>query len=332
MTAPDASRLAQSRQDPVLSLVVPMYNEAESLEGFFAALQPALEALGVSYEIICVNDGSRDMTLAGLMGRARQDRRIKVIDLSRNFGKEAALTAGLEAARGQAIVPMDADLQEPPALLGQMLALWQEGYDVVLARRVDRRSDSAFKRLSAALFYRLLRAFSEVDIPENVGDFRLMDRRVNEALRRLPERTRFMKGLFAWLGFRQTTIDFTRPARQGGTGKQNLGRLLRLAMDGLVSFSTTPLRIWGYLGFLVAGLAFAYGAVIFFRTLIFGVDVPGFATLATVLLFFNGLIMVNLGILGEYITRIFAEVKDRPLYLVRERINFDEGADGPDAG
>lgn len=331
MSAIDPARLVQCRQDPVLSLVVPMYNEADSLAAFFAALEPVLAGLDVSYEIICVNDGSRDATLPGLMGAARRDPRIKIIDLSRNFGKEAALTAGLDAARGQAIVPMDADLQEPPALLAQMLALWQEGFDVVLARRVDRRSDSGFKRVSAALFYKVLRLLSEVEIPENVGDFRLMDRRVNDALRRLPERTRFMKGLFAWLGFRQTTIDFTRPARQGSTTKQTLGRLLRLATDGLVSFSTMPLRVWGYLGFAVAGLAFAYGAVIFFRTLIYGVDVPGFATLATVLLFFNGLIMVNLGILGEYVTRIFTEVKDRPLYLVRERINFDGETDAPDA-
>jgi len=318
----------QAEQSPVLSIVVPMYNEEAALKRFFETVEPVLASIGLGYEILCVNDGSKDATLAELYRRATQDSRIKVIDLSRNFGKEAALSAGLDAAQGQAIIPMDADLQEPPDLLPQMVALWRQGFDVVLAKRTDRKSDTWFKRFSAKLFYRLIRGLSDVDIPENVGDFRLMDRQVNEALRRLPERTRFMKGLFAWLGFRQTEIEFVRPRRQDGAGKQNLRRLIGLAMDGVISFSTVPLRMWGYLGFVVAGFAFCYGMFIVLKTLVFGVDTPGFATLATVLLFFNGLLMINLGVLGEYVTRIFTEVKGRPLYLVRERINF-ESEDAP---
>jgi len=318
----------QVEQSPVLSLVVPMYNEEAALKRFFETVEPVLASIGLGYEIICVNDGSKDATLAELYRRATQDARIKVLDLSRNFGKEAALSAGLDAAQGQAIIPMDADLQEPPDLLPQMVALWRQGFDVVLAKRTDRKSDTWFKRFSAKLFYRLIRGLSDVDIPANVGDFRLMDRQVNEALRRLPERTRFMKGLFAWLGFRQTEIEFVRPRRQDGAGKQNLRRLIGLAMDGVISFSTVPLRMWGYLGFVVAGFAFCYGMFIVLKTLVFGVDTPGFATLATVLLFFNGLLMINLGVLGEYVTRIFTEVKGRPLYLVRERINF-ESEDAP---
>lgn len=320
-------RRAQLTLDPVISVVVPMHNEQDGLARLFDVLGAGLTDTGQSYEIICVNDGSRDQTLLGLMGYAARDARIKIINLSRNFGKEAALTAGLDAAQGQAIIPLDADLQEPPELIKKMVALWQDGYDVVLAKRIDRASDSWFKRVSAGLFYRLLKALSDVEIPENVGDFRLMDRQVNAALRRLPERTRFMKGLFAWLGFTQTTIEFTRPGRLEGEAKQDLRKLLNLATDGLVSFSGTPLRFWGYLGFATAGLAFAYGVVIVFKTLFYGVDVPGFATLTTVLLFFNGLIMINLGLLGEYVTRIFTEVKQRPLYLVRDRINFDNTDD-----
>ncbi|MEM7521030.1 MAG: glycosyltransferase family 2 protein [Pseudomonadota bacterium] len=322
-------RRRQLDHAPVLSVVVPMYNEETAAPAFFDALEPVLAELALSYEIICVNDGSRDATIVELVKRSAQDNRIKVIDLSRNFGKEAALSAGLDAARGQAVVPIDADLQEPPELLPQMVDLWLQGYDVVLAKRKDRSADRVFKRNSARLFYILLRGLSDVDIPENVGDFRLMDRKVNDALRRLPERSRFMKGLFAWLGFREATVEFVRPARQGGPEKQNLRRLIALAMDGLISFSTTPLRFWGYLGFVVAMFAFCYGLYIILKTLIFGVDTPGFATLATVLLFFNGLLMINLGVLGEYVTRIYTEVKQRPLYLVRERINFEADNDAP---
>tara|TARA_R100000501_G_scaffold16059_1_gene29163 strand:- start:18440 stop:19369 length:930 start_codon:yes stop_codon:yes gene_type:complete len=301
-----------------------MYNEESAIDSFFKAVRPVLNQIGLPYEIVCVNDGSRDATLAALTGIARKDARVRIIDLSRNFGKEAALTAGLDLARGRAVVPIDADLQEPPELIALMVKHWQEGYDVVLARRSGRRSDTALKRGSARLFYRFLRVMSDVDIPENVGDFRLMDRAVVDALRRLPERSRFMKGIFAWLGFRQITLDFVRPARQDGSSKFGARKLMQLATEGIVSFSTVPLRMWSYVGFAVAAGALIFMLYIIFDTIFFGRDTPGFATLATVLLFFNGLVMINLGIIGEYLARIFTEVKARPIYLVRDEIQFSE--------
>lgn len=313
-----------AKDAPDLSLVVPMYNEESAIDSFFKAVRPVLDQIGLPYEIVCVNDGSRDATLAALTGIARKDARVRIIDLSRNFGKEAALTAGLDLARGRAVVPIDADLQEPPELIALMVKHWQEGYDVVLARRSGRHSDTALKRGSARLFYRFLRVMSDVDIPENVGDFRLMDRAVVDALRRLPERSRFMKGIFAWLGFRQITLDFVRPARQDGSSKFGVRKLMQLATEGIVSFSTVPLRMWSYVGFAVAAGALIFMLYIIFDTIFFGRDTPGFATLATVLLFFNGLVMINLGIIGEYLARIFTEVKARPIYLVRDEIQFSE--------
>ena len=309
---------------PDLSLVVPMYNEENVVQRFFETVRPILDGIGLPYEIVCVNDGSRDATLLALTGIARKDPRVRIVDLTRNFGKEAALTAGLDLARGAAVIPIDADLQEPPELLPKMVAHWQDGFDVVLARRAERSSDTMFKRGSARMFYRLLRMMSDVEIPENVGDFRLMDREVVNALHRLPERTRFMKGIFAWLGFRQTTIDFVRPARQEGSGKFGFRKLFQLAMEGIISFSIVPLRMWSYVGFMVAAAALLFMLYIVIDTLLFGRDTPGFATIATVLLFFNGLIMINLGIIGEYLARIFTEVKARPIYLVREQIHFEK--------
>jgi polyisoprenyl-phosphate glycosyltransferase len=309
---------------PVLSLVVPLYNEAKGLPWFFETVTGVLDGIGQTYEIIYVNDGSRDETLAVLIGIAMRDPRIKVIDLSRNFGKEAALTAGLDAARGDAVVPMDVDLQDPPDLLPEMVTLWQQGFDVVLAKRANRGSDALIKRLFARLYYWILKRMSNTAIPENVGDFRLMDRKVVEALKKLPERTRFMKGMFAWLGFRQTTVEFVRPARATGTSNQGAIKLLRLGLDGLISFTTLPLRIWTFLGLTVAVVSLTYMAQILIKTLIFGIETPGFATLATALFFFNGIILLNIGILGEYVARIFDEVKRRPIYLVRERINFND--------
>lgn len=310
---------------PELSLVVPMYNEEAAIGRFFERVRPVLDACGCRYEIVCVNDGSRDGTLDRLVAEARSDRRIRVLDLSRNFGKEAALTAGIDHARGAAVIPIDADLQEPPELIPDMIALWREGYDVVLAERKDRSSDSVGKRVTARWFYRVMNWLSDVNLPENVGDFRLMDRRVVDALGRLPERSRFMKGVFAWLGFRQARVGFTRPARLDGAGKQSPRALMRLALDGFVSFSSAPLRIWTYIGLLTSFGALAFMLYIVAKTLFFGADTPGFATIMTVLLFFNGLLMINLGIIGEYLARIFVEVKARPIYILREEIHFADG-------
>jgi len=315
---------AGPRAEICVSLVVPMYNEADTCGIFFERVVPILEQVDADFEIICVNDGSRDATMDVLRSHATRDGRIKVIDLSRNFGKEVALTAGLDHASGDAVIPMDVDLQDPPDLIPRMVDLWRQGYDVVLAVREDRSSDSNAKRLSAAFFYRFIHWIGDIPIPANAGDFRLMDRRVVEALKRLPERTRFMKGLFAWLGFRQTEVYYARPPRVAGTTKWKPWRLWNFALDGIVSFSTLPLRMWTYLGFVVAVCAIGYMIFIIARTLLFGVDVPGYASLLSVLLLSSGLNMIGLGILGEYVGRIFLEVKQRPLYLIRETIGIPD--------
>lgn len=309
--------------DPTLSIICPMHNEAEVLEAFFARLLPQLNETQESFEIICINDGSTDNTSDVLQEIRKAEPRIRIINLSRNFGKEAALTCGLDYARGQAVVPVDADLQDPPELIGEMLRTWRLGFEVVLAQRIDRSSDHLLKRKTAEWFYRVHNAMSDVPIPVNVGDFRLMDRKVVEALKQLPERQRFMKGLFAWVGFRQATLPYTREARAGGEGKFSGWRLWNFALEGITSFSTAPLRIWIYLGSCIALLAFAYGLFIILYTMIFGRDLPGYASLITVIVFLGGVQLIGLGVVGDYIGRIYGETKKRPIYIVR---NVDDNA------
>jgi glycosyltransferase involved in cell wall biosynthesis len=238
-----------------ISLVVPMRNEALTVAAFFDRVVPIVEQVSQDYEIVCVNDGSTDQTLELLSAHRQSNPRIKIVDLSRNFGKEAALTAGIEYASGDAVVPLDADLQDPPELIPLLVAKWREGHDVVLAVRVDRRSDSVAKRMSAAMFYRMIGRLSDVPIPANAGDFRLMDRRVIEALLRMPERSRFMKGMFAWLGFKQAKVEYTRPARVAGTSTWRMWGLWNFALDGIFSFTTLPLRVWTYFGLVTAAAA-----------------------------------------------------------------------------
>ena len=306
-----------------LSLVVPMYNEADTIEAFFKALIPVVERTVDDYEVICVNDGSSDNTLELLKTKNQTNKNIKIVDLSRNFGKEFALTAGLQFTSGDAVIPLDADLQDPPELIPELIEKWREGYKVIHCVRADRQSDSFIKRFTANLFYRINYKLSDVPIPENVGDFRLMDRQVVEALRQLPGRTRFMKGLFAWLGYDQTQVTYIRPSRSIGTTKWSFWRLWNFALDGIFSFSTVPLRIWTYIGFLVAVTAAIYMVFIISKVLIMGVDVPGYASTVVLLLFFSGLNMIGLGILGEYVGRIFTEVKRRPLYLIKQTIGLE---------
>jgi len=301
-----------------LSVVCCMHNEQASIPLFFERLIPVLTATGLGYEIVCVNDGSNDETLACLKNLRDTVHGLRVLDLSRNFGKEAALTCGIDYAKGDAVIPIDADLQDPPELIIEMLRLWQQGFDVVLAQRTDRRSDHPLKRKTAEWFYRLHNHISEFPIPPNVGDFRLMDRKVVDALKRLPERRRFMKGLFAWVGFRQATIPFVREPRAAGNSKFSGWRLWNFALEGMTSFSTVPLRIWTYLGFVVAMLAFCFGLIIVGRVVLLGRDLPGYASLITVVLFLGGVQLIGLGVLGEYLGRIYLESKGRPVYLVRE--------------
>ena len=313
----------RSRAGKTLSLVAPMHDEAASLDAFFTRLEGSVGLLGLALEIICVDDGSRDDTFAALAARARTDPRLRLIGLSRNFGKEAALTAGLDAATGDLVVPLDADLQDPPELIGEFVALWEQGYDVVYGVRADRTSDTAFKRLSAGLFYRLFNRLSDHPIPGDAGDFRLMDRQVVDALKQLPERNRFMKGLFAWVGFRQVGVSYVRPARTAGQTSLNAPKLWRLALDGMTAFTTVPLKIWTTLGAVAAVVALAGAAAIIVRVLVVGREVPGYASLMVVVLFAFALQMIALGVLGEYIGRMYQEVKGRPVYLVKHRVGFD---------
>ncbi|WP_415914252.1 glycosyltransferase family 2 protein [Paraburkholderia sp. J67] len=317
------TRLAASAaQDPtaLLSLVVPFYNEEEMISTFFDVTLPILESLhGLTFEIVCVNDGSRDNTLSLLLSRARADGRIRVIDLTRNFGKEAALSAGLDDARGDIVIPFDADLQDPPAVISQLIDKWREGYDVVLARRSNRDSDSFLKRRTASLFYRMHNAVCDTHIPDNVGDFRLITREVTDALKQLPETRRFMKGLFAWVGYRTAVVEYVREPRAAGKTKFSGWKLWNFALEGFTSFSTLPLRVWTYIGSAVAMTAFVYAAIIIARTLILGIAVPGYASILTVTLLLGGVQLIGIGVLGEYIGRIYAESKKRPVYLVRNR-------------
>jgi glycosyltransferase involved in cell wall biosynthesis len=306
---------------PRVSIVVPFYNEGSAVDVFYERIVPVLCGLdGMPFEIVCINDGSSDDTLARLRALVERDARVRVLDLSRNFGKEAALSAGLDAARGDGVILIDADLQDPPELIPTLVERWLAGAEVVLARRVDRSSDSLPKRLTATVFYRAQAAIGDVAIPENVGDFRLMDRRVVEALRRLPERCRFMKGIFAWLGFRTAVVDYARAPRAMGGSKFSGWRLWNLAVEGFTSFSTVPLRVWTYLGAMVAIAAFAFAVFIVVRTLVLGVDLPGYPSLVVIVLFIGGIQLIGIGVLGEYVGRIYLEAKQRPVYLVRERI------------
>lgn len=301
-------------ETPVVSLLIPVFNEEDAIDSFFAELEATLGTLQL--ELVFVNDGSGDTTLHRLLSRTQSDPRLRVVNLSRNFGKEAALTAGLDHVSGDVVVPMDIDLQDPPELIHDFLAKWREGHDIVYGVRVERSTDSLRKRTSALWFYRLFNRMSRDPIPENTGDFRLMDRRVVDALRRLPERSRFMKGLFAWVGFPATPVEYARPSRSAGETKFNFLKLWRLALDGLFSFSSVPLKVWSYVGAGIAGLSALYAFWIIGRTLIVGADTPGWASLITVVLFLGGLQLLSLGILGEYIARIYIEVKERPIYIV----------------
>ena len=312
--------MANPMQRARISIVVPFYNEEPGIADFESGIRPALDAVpDCDFEIVCVDDGSEDGTLARLHEAAARDPRYVVIGLSRNFGKEAALTAGIDHASGDAVIPMDADLQDPPDLIRDLVAQWRDGAEIVLARRADRSSDTFFKRVLSGLFYRIYNGLSDIELPENVGDFRLMDRIAVEALKQLPERQRFMKGLFAWVGFRTRSVEYRRPPRASGQSRFSGLRLWNFALDGITSFSTLPLRIWSYIGAMGAVVSAAYGAYILLRTLVQGVDVPGYASLLAATLFVGSMQLFSIGILGEYIGRIYVESKQRPRYIVRSK-------------
>ncbi len=311
--------------EPVcVSIVVPAYNEAGALAGTLDMIAGHLSALVPRYEIVVVDDGSRDAT-ARIACECARRLPVTLVRFSRNFGKEAAISAGLQHARGDVVVCMDADGQHSADLLGAMLAHWRDGYDMVYAVRDDRAEQGLFNRIGSKLFYRMMNLGGRLDIPPNAGDFRLMDRRVVDALLALPERQRFMKGMYAWVGFRTATVDYDVEERAAGDSRFGLLKLWRLAIDGIVSFSALPLRLSSFLGALFALVALAYGAWLVVRTMVHGIDVPGYASLMAVVLFLGGVQLLSLGVIGEYLGRVYDEVKARPLYVVRSRLGFPPG-------
>jgi polyisoprenyl-phosphate glycosyltransferase len=304
--------------DPVLSIVAPAYNEAECLPVFFDRIRTVMDALGETWELVLVNDGSRDATLRAMQHLRDVEPRVAIIDLSRNFGKEIATTAGLDHARGQAVILIDADLQDPPDVIPELVAAWRRGYDMVYAQRRQRHGETWLKRATAAAFYRIMRRATPVPLPADTGDFRLMSRRVVSALGELREHHRFMKGLFAWAGFPSCAVLYDRHPRHSGTSAWNYWKLWNFALDGITSFTTAPLRVATYLGLLVGFGASGFLLQLVIRTALFGNEVPGYPSLMAVVLFMGSAQLVTLGIIGEYLGRVFNEVKQRPLYFVAQ--------------
>lgn len=307
----------------IVSLVVPFFNEEASVEEFFSRVLVKLAPITSTYDVefVCVNDGSRDNTLQELIRCQSHFSGVKILDLSRNFGKEAAITAGLDHAAGDAVVPIDADLQHPPETIIEMLRQWENGFEVVLARRIDRETDRKIQMLTAKAFYEVSRYITHIEIPADVGDFRLMDAKVVKAVKAMRESCRFMKGIFAWVGFRTTVVEYRVEPRQHGKSSFNTWKLWNFALEGITSFSTVPLRIWTYIGFLISFFAFLFGSYLIVKTIVFGADTPGYASMMLMILFFSGVQLIGVGVLGEYLGRVFLEVKKRPPYIIREIID-----------
>lgn len=302
-----------------LTIVIPAFNEADNIRPLMAELVPVLEGLGLRWSVIFVDDGSRDETLALVRDLTESDERIGFLGLSRNFGKEVAIAAGLHHADGDAVVIMDADLQHPPKVIEEFVQLWLSGYQMVYGQRIDRDADSLPRRTFSRMFYSLFERLSGTRLPEGAGDFRLLDRKAVDALNSMPERARFTKGLYSWIGYRSVGVPFQIPPRESGESRFSISRLLTFAMDGLVSFSTMPLKVWSYLGLVISVVGFLYAAVLVFETLFFGIDVPGFPTIVVSIMLFSGVQLMSLGMIGEYIGRIYEEGKGRPLYFVAEQ-------------
>jgi glycosyltransferase involved in cell wall biosynthesis len=323
----DSSKVAP-KYAPTLSVVVPLFNESGSLAPLFARLEPVLTGLKADgrvreSEIVFVDDGSRDATFAEVAALNALDPSVKGVRFARNFGKEAAMAAGLRAANGEAVVLMDGDLQHPPELIPELLAAWRGGAMMATAARRSRATDPALRRWLSKSFYRVFASISEVSLTEGAGDFRVFDRRVVDAINQLPERTRFMKGITSWVGFKQVTVDFEPEERAVGSSSFNLVRLFKYALDGLSAFSTLPLRIWSIIGLVISVISVLYGAYLTLRTVLYGIDVPGYASIMVATLFLSGIQLISLGVIGEYLGRVFTEVKDRPLYLVAETLGLD---------
>jgi polyisoprenyl-phosphate glycosyltransferase len=300
------------------SVIVPVFNEEAVINDTYQRLKQVMNQTGDTYELLFVNDGSRDQTAAIIQGFSDKDERVKLINFSRNFGHQIAITAGMDYASGEAVVVIDADLQDPPELILEMIAKWKEGYDVVYAKRTKRRGETFFKKQTAHLFYRVLRASTDIVIPVDTGDFRLMDQKVCDEMRRLTEKNRFVRGLVSWVGFRQTAVEYVRDERAAGETKYPLKKMLKLSLDGITSFSIKPLRLASYLGGILSATGFMYLLIILYLKLFTNTPVAGWNVLAIIQLFFSGFILIILGVVGEYIGRIYDESKGRPLYIVRD--------------
>jgi dolichol-phosphate mannosyltransferase len=317
----------------ILSIVVPVYNETDVIAAFYERMTAVARGLPFDeYEILFVDDGSADDTWAKVSAFAAQDPSVRPLKLSRNFGHQAAITAGLDHARGDCVVVIDSDLQDPPEVVPQMVARWQEGYDVVYGRRSSREGEGSLKLFTASAFYRLLNRLTRINIPVDVGDFRLLSRRAADQLRGLREQDRFVRGLVSWIGFRQTGVTYARDRRYAGSTKYPYRKMIKFALDGITSFSTVPLRLAMWLGYAASVFAFLYLVSVFVQKLVLGITVQGWATTMVALLFLGGVQLICLGIMGEYVGRIFNEIKGRPLYVVEEFVDGSEDASGPPAG
>jgi len=312
------------RFNPFISIVVPIFNEEENIDYFFSRMNKVLSQCSQKWEIIFIDDGSSDNGINLIKKLNAKNSNVRLIELSRNFGKEIALTAGLDLASGDVVIPIDADLQDPPEIIPQMIELWSEGFDVVLAQRSEREGETYIKKATAKLFYKLINKISDTSVPDNTGDFRLIDRKVLKSVNRLRETRRFMKGLFSWVGYRQTFITYKRDARFAGKTKWSYWKLWNFALEGVTSFSTLPLRLATYFGVMVAFSSFLYLLFIVIETSVSGVNVPGYASTLAVVLFLGGSILIFMGVIGEYLGRIYIEVKNRPIYIVKEKTGFVE--------
>ncbi|MBK2109369.1 glycosyltransferase family 2 protein [Francisella tularensis] len=307
-----------NNKDKLTSIIIPVKDEAEGIEHLFARLMPILKKLPTKYELVFINDGSNDNTLELLLEKQKDIPEIAIVDLSRNFGKEAALFAGFANCNGDAAISIDADLQDPPELILEMVQHWLDGYEVVTAVRENRDTDTSTKKHTAGLFYKVMNKISDTKLTPNAGDYRLLNRAAVNAFLELKEKIRFNKGLLTWIGFKEKIVYHAREERAAGQTKWNYWKLFKFSIDGITSFSRAPLEIWSYIGVVVALISFIYGSIIVLKSLLFGVDVPGYPSLVTFILFFSGLQMIGIGMLGSYIGRIFIETKHRPLYIIRQ--------------
>jgi polyisoprenyl-phosphate glycosyltransferase len=305
------------------SIVVPVYNEEEVIHETYRRLTEVMRSTKEAYELLFVNDGSRDRTAEIIKEYSEQDPAVVLLDFARNFGHQIAITAGMDYARGEAVVVIDADLQDPPELILEMIEKWKQGFDVVYAKRTKRKGETYFKKQTAAMFYRFLRAMTDIDIPLDTGDFRLLDRKVCNQMNSIQEKNRFVRGLVSWVGFKQTAVEYERDERLAGESKYPLKKMLKLSMDGITSFSYKPLKLASYAGVTLSGIGFIYLLVVLYLKLFTDSTITGWSSLIVIQLFFSGIILIILGMIGEYIGRIYDETKNRPLYIVREKYQLE---------